>query len=296
MQIFDAKNDYEYFARLWGMDEPKDNKKTNWDDRAGSWGFLLESESAFKRSLHERVAKTSNFLRERGLLGPGDAVADVGCGTGRFTSEFATTAGHVTGIDISEKMLDLARRHAAESGITNTSYILRDFTETDVDAEGWTGGFDLVFTSITGAVSGVSNLNKIMRMSRAYCFNSSFIRNRDDLEKRVAGEVFGIDPNPALGAGGSPFYSLFNLLWLDGYYPETCYHKQRHDNMVPADDELAEYYAWSIFRKPVADGEVKSLIKGYLLKNATQDGMIRQYTERWYGWILWDIREKDERR
>lgn len=296
MQTFDANKDYAYFASLWGDNDPKkaDNPMSNWDNRAESWELLLGCDSAFKQSLNERVIKAASFLRERGLLDPHSMVADIGCGTGRFITEFAKTAGHVTGIDVSEKMLGLARRHSEENGITNTSYILSDFTRADVDKEGWAGAFDLVFTSITGAIDGVSNLEKLIRMSKGYCFNSSFIRNCDDLEKEVAINVFGIDLKPAYAPGGRSFYALFNLVWLAGYFPETCYHKQLSNKMVPVDDELAEYYTWSIFKETKADAGAKIRIKEYLLKNSVNE-MIRQYTERWYGWILWDVREKDRR-
>lgn len=42
-------------------------------------------------------------------VGRGDHVVDIGCGVGRLTRPLAARAGRVTGIDISEEMLERAR-------------------------------------------------------------------------------------------------------------------------------------------------------------------------------------------
>lgn len=54
-------------------------------------------------------------------LGPGQVVADVGCGPGFFTLPAATlvaTTGLVYAIDVEPRMLDLVRSRAAEAGVT----------------------------------------------------------------------------------------------------------------------------------------------------------------------------------
>jgi len=51
-----------------------------------------------------------------------DTVLDVACGPGLVACEFARIASHVTGIDITEKMIDLARTHQEELGLSNLSW------------------------------------------------------------------------------------------------------------------------------------------------------------------------------
>lgn len=60
---------------------------------------------------------------------PGERVLDVGCGTGVTTEPYARAVmpgGHVTGVDISQPMLDAARRRMEERGITNVTLLLAD--------------------------------------------------------------------------------------------------------------------------------------------------------------------------
>ena len=58
----------------------------------------------------------------------GDAVVDVGCGTGMTTREAGRAAapGRVVGVDVSERMLEHARRVTAADGPENVRYVLGD--------------------------------------------------------------------------------------------------------------------------------------------------------------------------
>lgn len=69
-------------------------------------------------------------------LSPGARVLDVGCGTGLPTAEQLVRAGfEVTGIDVSEGMLDIARR-----SVPQARFLHRDLTTVDTDL----GEFDAV--------------------------------------------------------------------------------------------------------------------------------------------------------
>jgi SAM-dependent methyltransferase len=57
-------------------------------------------------------------------VGPDDDVLDVACGPGLVACEFARVARHVTGIDITEKMIAEARKLQREKGINNITFDL----------------------------------------------------------------------------------------------------------------------------------------------------------------------------
>ena len=67
-------------------------------------------------------------LRAAYGIRPGDAVVDVGCGTGLTTREAARAAapGRVVGVDVSERMLERARQVTAPERLGNVRFELGD--------------------------------------------------------------------------------------------------------------------------------------------------------------------------
>jgi len=63
---------------------------------------------------------------------PGMDVLDVGCGNGLTTREAARRAASVTGVDLSARMLDIARRRAAAEGLANVSFRQADVQIADL--------------------------------------------------------------------------------------------------------------------------------------------------------------------
>jgi SAM-dependent methyltransferase len=61
-------------------------------------------------------------------VGEADRVLDIGCGTGQTTRDAARAAslGGALGVDISEEMLERARRYSAEEGIANVAFARGD--------------------------------------------------------------------------------------------------------------------------------------------------------------------------
>ncbi len=59
-------------------------------------------------------------------LRPGDKLLDVACGTGAFAVFSAKRINQVKGVDISEGMIGIARKHATESKLENIQFICHD--------------------------------------------------------------------------------------------------------------------------------------------------------------------------
>jgi 2-polyprenyl-6-hydroxyphenyl methylase / 3-demethylubiquinone-9 3-methyltransferase len=68
-------------------------------------------------TLHELNPVRTAFVLERCLL-PGRRVLDVGCGGGLLAEALARHGALVTAIDMAPSMLEVARLHATESGVT----------------------------------------------------------------------------------------------------------------------------------------------------------------------------------
>ncbi len=94
------------------------------DDRAGpsiASVALLDFYDSELRAHHE------HFRAAYGI-NAGDAVLDIGCGTGLTTREAARAAapGRVVGVDVSERMLERARQLTAAERVDNARYELGD--------------------------------------------------------------------------------------------------------------------------------------------------------------------------
>lgn len=90
---------------------------------AQAWAFDRIGEHYDQAFPHkEGQIAAGEWLLER--LAPGSRVLDVGCGTGIPTARRLTDAGHhVTGVDISEEMLRLARRDVPEAEFRNLDIV-----------------------------------------------------------------------------------------------------------------------------------------------------------------------------
>ncbi len=75
-----------------------------------------DKESEFK-PLHDINPLRVNYIDERANL-PGKKVLDVGCGGGILSEGLSQRGAHVTGIDMGEAPLSVAKLHGLESGVT----------------------------------------------------------------------------------------------------------------------------------------------------------------------------------
>lgn len=91
----------------------------------------------YNRAIHltQRLALAA-WLR----IAPGTRVLDVGCGVGRWSRLLAARGGHVTGIDLSPTMVQIAVQRAVAAGLgERCRFLVRDLAELELDAS-----FDLV--------------------------------------------------------------------------------------------------------------------------------------------------------
>jgi SAM-dependent methyltransferase len=103
-----------------------------WDGDQGR--YWAEKAAHFDRAVagyHRR------FMDAAGIQ-TGDTVLDIGCGTGETTRDAATRSGSgsALGVDLSSRMIELARRLAAAAGISNAHFAQGDAQVHPFDAAG----------------------------------------------------------------------------------------------------------------------------------------------------------------
>ncbi|MRR20842.1 class I SAM-dependent methyltransferase [bacterium] len=114
-------------------------------------------------------------------IGSGERVIDVACGTGALTLSMAGKATHVTGIDISEDMINTARNAAERRGITNITLELQDASDLSRYAD---KEFDVAVASMAMhqfdaglAVQILSEMNRIAKRIVIADYNCPMRRN-----------------------------------------------------------------------------------------------------------------------
>lgn len=278
-----GRDDLEYFTALLES-RPSGSCVPSWDRRAELWAREGESKGG------QRVSSAVAFLTQRGALCPDYAVADIGCGPGKFAAAFGARVRSVVGLDLSERMVAHGREYIRRQGLTNVELRVCDFQMLDVDREGLRKAFDLVFSSLTPAVRGVDGLSKVMEMSRGFCCNVTHLYRHNRLRERMVREVFGREGGQELD--GRWFYALFNVLFLMGYCPETGYETRHQERLVRPDGEYVEFVMEHALTPEEQTMENAARVLRWLEKYTDQEGMVREVTDSCYGTVFWDVRRR----
>ncbi|MCA9913440.1 MAG: class I SAM-dependent methyltransferase [Anaerolineae bacterium] len=88
-----------------------------------------------------------DFLIEHLSLSPDQRILDMGCGVGRHTLELARRGYHVTGVDLSDGMLEQGRQAAQAEGLSNVTFQQADATRFTTDTP-----FDRIYCVCEGSL------------------------------------------------------------------------------------------------------------------------------------------------
>ncbi|MEY3073395.1 MAG: hypothetical protein RLZZ554_69, partial [Actinomycetota bacterium] len=83
-------------------------------------------EAYLRYSFTKGTVQEVDFLVDELGLTSSTSILDVGCGPGRHSLELARRGFPVTGIDISETFIDIARSTADREGLTNAKFVVAD--------------------------------------------------------------------------------------------------------------------------------------------------------------------------
>ena len=230
-----------------------------------------------------------DHLHQKGLLKTDNSVIDIGCGPGYYVAEFAKSAGHVTGTDLSSKMIEYAVHHATEQGVTNVDFTVCDFKKinlSDLAGMNWEKAFDLVFTSITPAFSGMAALEKMHHMSRGWCFNNGWVRKDNNIQSYLRTALF---PEKISDEKiGLSVYALFNILWLSDHHPEITYYDETSRDTLELSRQLAASFAGTIVSpEEITDELIDEVYK--VLSRIAEGGIVKEISHATFAWLLWHV-------
>ena len=96
--------EFEKIMQRDDKEEKEEDLEKIWDDKS-EW-FFKRTEKKQENFSDRLIFK---IVKEKKLLNENSKVLDIGCGTGRHLLEFSKITSHITGTDISSRMLDYAK-------------------------------------------------------------------------------------------------------------------------------------------------------------------------------------------
>ena len=87
--------------------------------------FDKQAEKFSNWSVTKNIEYLKGYFDFSGIL-PNDSLLDVACGTGEFSLYCAPNINQAYGIDISDKMIQIAKNQSEKSNLLNTNFIVND--------------------------------------------------------------------------------------------------------------------------------------------------------------------------
>ena len=103
----------------------------------------------------------------------GQRVLDVGCGFGDTTqriAELVGSSGEVVGVDVAERFIEVSREEAAQAGLRNVRFDVRDVELTDFDGEQFDYAYSRFGTMFfANPVAALRNVRRALRPGGRLC-------------------------------------------------------------------------------------------------------------------------------
>ena len=99
----------------------------------------------FRQAMYERYKRTIEFLSSSDDV---RTILDVGCGSGRYSVDLARNGMTVTGVDLAQEMLDIAKNNSHKLGFEKNNFIAGSYFDIEIsekhDASILMGLFDYI--------------------------------------------------------------------------------------------------------------------------------------------------------
>ncbi len=200
------------------------------------WNSIAEEFNNFDNPTTEN-SLLLKIIANKNLINSKSHVLDVGCGVGKYSYALAEKCAHVTGLDLSPKMIDLAKKN--KSNLKNVDFFVNDWHASNLESLGYNDKFDLVVANMTPAVRNAETFLKINEASKGYCILTKPIKRKDPVSDEIRNILKINDKKES--ADLEVLYSL-EILWLKGLLPSLNYEEQVWD-MNKTVNSAYQFYA-----------------------------------------------------
>lgn len=224
------------------------------------------------------------LIRREDMLGTGCRALEIGCGAGKYCLALAGRGARVTGLDISDKMLDYARSEAARLGLSGLKFVRSDWREENLAKKGWQGAFDLVVAWITPAVIDYDSFAKFCSASRGWCVLGNHVRRAESLSDRFRA-LFGFAP--AATAEDDIIFATAALL-RQGKNPCLDYAEDSWERTSSYAELYAKYRRRLEACGPVSP-ESEARLRAFLEAETGPDGLLHEHLSATIGILYWRV-------
>ena len=239
-----------------------------WADRQPDRSDLAEFWSRRAQSFNTHSAEADSSAYRRNLAAKVAARAKV---------------GKVEGFDIAPGMIEYANENAQRAGTENACFRVLDWDTVDLKQLGWQKRFQLVFASRTPAVYDRATLEKMTEASQGYCCLITQVTGDNSVRRELA-PVVGAENHDDYTRRG--LYSAFNILWLQGYYPEVEYLERAWDSECPLEDAIVMYTRHFNSRGQLTEEQEIALADK--LCAMSKNGMVQETGSSRVGMLFWN--------
>ncbi len=223
----------EMFINKWEEERKMDLEATRvfWETKSHSY-----NKGIYKQK--EQKSRVVDMIVEKGLIDKSSRVLDIGAGPGNHAIPFAKIVKEVTAFDISSEMVKYLLSNTQKEGVTNISAFNSSWEDLDIKSKKMEKQYDLVFASMTPAVSNFEGLKKMNEASKGYCYLSGFVYRSDSIWDVICKDILNLDKNTQKQ---NKIYYSFNILWNMGIYPEIEYYEGEHVHRFETEDLIEMY-------------------------------------------------------
>ena len=288
MNIFPLENQ-AIWKELWDSamenapeKRPGHDPVKNWDQRAKGFAKRVDSPEAVRR----REGIFSMLINAQ-ALGPDTRVLDIGAGPGTWAIPIVEKTGaRVTAVEPSLEMVEILKEKMEQKGIGPDQICIdpRAWQEVDVEKEGLSGQFDLVFASMSPGVNEPEPLDKAMRASRKFCYLSTFSGggmrgSYNALWQKITGQE--------LESVSWDFIYPFSYVYSLGYRPQINFETWSITNKEPI-EEAVDNILFFVGGDVDVTPKIRKMVKDYVTRHAV-NGFFHQDHTICQGIMLWQV-------
>jgi SAM-dependent methyltransferase len=263
--------------KKWSFKESNRQARVDlWDSMAQSFGEEAIPSFESSRFLH--------LLEQNQMFNGNSTVLDVGCGAGGYSLALAGRCRKAIGIDLSPRMIEIAKRKAAEQGIKNVDFLCADWHEIDLRKENFEHRFDLVFAHMTPAVQSADTFLKLSRAGRGWCVLSKPTRRTDPVSDEVK-RLVGISERRE--SSDRDILYAFTLLWEQRLLPRLEYEPEQWDMKKTPEEAYGLYVNRVKTYRDITPEEEKKIVR--YLESITRDGVVRETVHTTVTTLYWHV-------